>query len=425
MWAVIVRQLTTDTAHSGKALYRELYRQVKSLPKETQLYYRNYMRQHFINWDNETDPETLQQLFAKARQDAHWVLNKAEHIPALYDCSSPPIRMTVAAALKTQRLPAQLQHQSKAQDVAAGVVSTVFWMAASSALIIYNKELYDRGFPFPQMVTGMGQVFSVLGGLLLAASGIMPLRSPPSKLSDVTRLVPIIACTAATMYFGNTAYLHLSVSFIQILKAFTPALTLVIGAAAGVEQLKLSLVVSVLLIAVGTGIAVLAESGTPAYSLLGLMLFMGSSVTEAGRVVAGQLLLGPNKYNSAEVLVYVGLPSALVLIMGSLLTERQRGMLTAAQVLIEARPEAFLKAFSMSCLVNLTSYMAIATTSSLTFKVAGCLKNLAVVWYGVVVHNDHVTKGHLFGYAVSIAGFVLYSRLKSQPKAANAVDKER
>jgi hypothetical protein len=42
-------------------------------------------------------------------------------------------------------------------------------------------------------------------------------------------------------------------------------------------------------------IAVLAESGTPAYSLLGLLLFMGSSVTEAGRVVAGQLLLGANK----------------------------------------------------------------------------------------------------------------------------------
>lgn len=119
----------------------------------------------------------------------------------------------------------------------------------------------------------------------------------------------------------------------------------------------------------------------------------------------------------------MGLPSAAVLIFGSLLTERQRGMLSVLQLLMKDRPEAFLKAFSMSCLVNLTSYMAIATTSSLTFKVAGCLKNLGVVWYGVVVHHDHVTKGHLFGYAVSIAGFVLYSRLKSQPKAADAVQK--
>jgi hypothetical protein len=67
--------------------------------------------------------------------------------------------MTTAAAVKNHRLPAQ--HHSKAQDVAAGVISIVLWMAASSALIIYNKALYDNGFPFPQMVTGMGQV---LGG---------------------------------------------------------------------------------------------------------------------------------------------------------------------------------------------------------------------------------------------------------------------
>lgn len=42
-------------------------------------------------------------------------------------------------------------------------------------------------------------------------------------------------------------------SFIQILKAFTPALTLVVGVLAGVEQLTAALVASVLLIAVGTG----------------------------------------------------------------------------------------------------------------------------------------------------------------------------
>lgn len=111
--------------------------------------------------------------------------------------------------------------------------------------------------------------------------------------------------------------------------------------------------------------------------------------------------------------MYVGTPSALVLIVGSLLTERQHGMLQVGRVLLATQPEAFLKAFGMSSIVNLTSYVAIATTSSLTFKVAGCLKNLGVVWYGVVVHNDHVTAAHMLGYGVSIAGFVLYSRLKA------------
>jgi hypothetical protein len=38
---------------------------------------------------------------------------------------------------------------------------------------------------------------------------------------------------------------------------------------------------------------VLAESGATSYSAYGLLLFLGSSLTEAGRVVASQLLLGP------------------------------------------------------------------------------------------------------------------------------------
>jgi drug/metabolite transporter (DMT)-like permease len=97
------------------------------------------------------------------------------------------------------------------------------------------------------------QLFTVLAGLLLAAVGGTPLRRPPSSVRDWLRLAPIVGCTAGTMFLGNAPYMHLSLSFIQILKAFTPALTLLVGAAAGIERITLSLVVSVLLIAGGTG----------------------------------------------------------------------------------------------------------------------------------------------------------------------------
>jgi hypothetical protein len=55
------------------------------------------------------------------------------------------------------------------------------------------------------------------------------------------------------MWLGNAPYMYLSLSFIQILKAFTPALTLMVGVAARVERLTGALVLSVLLIAIGTG----------------------------------------------------------------------------------------------------------------------------------------------------------------------------
>jgi hypothetical protein len=54
---------------------------------------------------------------------------------------------------------------------------------------------------------------------------------------------------------------------LQILKAFTPALTLLLCVLAGLERPRWPLLLSVLLIAGGTAGAVLIESGTPSFHM--------------------------------------------------------------------------------------------------------------------------------------------------------------
>jgi len=58
--------------------------------------------------------------------------------------------------------------------------------------------------------------------------------------------------------------------------------------------------------------------------------------------------------------------------------------------------------------VNLSSFFAIHHTSSLTFKVAGCLKNVGVVMWGVL-SGDHFTALQGLSYAISMGGFGLYT----------------
>ena len=62
-----------------------------------------------------------------------------------------------------------------------GIVSTVTWMFFSSALIILNNNLYKMGFQRPFFVTGCGQLFSLLGGLAMVGTGMLPLQKLPSK----------------------------------------------------------------------------------------------------------------------------------------------------------------------------------------------------------------------------------------------------
>ncbi|KAL6751170.1 hypothetical protein V8C86DRAFT_2784101 [Haematococcus lacustris] len=313
---------------------------------------------------------------------------------------------------RTPQPPALTSSMPPGQQLMVGVGATLLWMACSSALIILNNKLYRMGFVHPFFVTGMGQVFSALGGYVLVQLGAAQLRPSPPPAFWLGRLAPIILSTAATMFFGNAAYLTLSVAFIQILKAFTPALTLLLCVLAGLERPQWPLLLSVSLIAGGTACAVWLESGTPAFNRVGFLHFMASSVTEAARVVGAEVLLGAARYNSAEALVYIGGPTAALLMAASWVTEAPAIRLQTGR-LLWSHPLAFLMAFTMSFLVNLTCFFAIKYTSSLTFKVAGCVKNVAVVIYGVIAQREVVSGLQMLGYVVSVVGFAIYSQLKT------------
>ncbi|KXZ47736.1 hypothetical protein GPECTOR_33g618 [Gonium pectorale] len=300
-----------------------------------------------------------------------------------------------------------------------GVGSTLLWMMFSSLVIILNSSLYRRGFAYPSTVTGVGQLASALFGVFLGRlSDGQRLRPVPPPRVWLRSLLPIAAATAASMYFGNLAYLYLSVSFIQILKAFTPAITLLLCVAARLERLTAPLLVSVTMVAGGIAGAVAVESGAPSFSMLGFLAFMASSLTEAARVVGAELLRDGSRYNTAETLTYVGLPTAALLLLGAAIWELP-GMMAATAAgggsglaLVAADPWVFLAAPAVSALVNMSCFFAINATSSLTFKVAGCVKNVAVVAYGVLVHGEAITTLQVAGYAVSTAGFIMYSHIK-------------
>lgn len=69
----------------------------------------------------------------------------------------------------------------------------------------------------------------------------------------VIKIMPVGFLMALTLYLGNLAYLYLSVSLIQILKATTPVMTLFFLCLAKQENATIKLVTSVLIIACGTG----------------------------------------------------------------------------------------------------------------------------------------------------------------------------
>jgi len=60
-------------------------------------------------------------------------------------------------------------------------------------------------------------------------------------------------------------------------------------------------------------------------------------------------------------------------------------------LLLQARPMLYMSAAAMGFCVNALAYVVIQTTSSLTLKVLGTVKNAMVVWIGVFFLREVIT----------------------------------
>ncbi len=179
---------------------------------------------------------------------------------------------------------------------------------------------------------------------------------------------------------------------------------------AGMEQFSLLVAISVLMVSCGTGLATLVETGSGTFSWPGFACIFFSTFLEAVRVVMTQQLLGSLKFNAVEVVVWLGPPTAIILFAASFVWESE-GLLKHGFALIQAKPFWYLGAVSLGFVVNVAAALGIQRTSSLTFKVVGCVKNTLVVWCGILL-GDRVEGLQMLGYSVSLAGFLLYSQMK-------------
>jgi drug/metabolite transporter (DMT)-like permease len=348
------------------------------------------------------------------------------------------------------------------------LLALLVWGAISSSIILTNKRVYAGGFPYPCALTGVGNGFSALAALAAArlaaaaAAGggkappdFLRVRPPRAVLGLLPWVAPTAVATALSMALGNFPYLYVSVSLIQMLKASSPAWTLLLAAAAGLETPTPALAGSVLLVAAGTAAAVLfqedeggagaaggaaaaaaaSSSSLPAAAALGVALTLLSCLVEAARAVGSQALLQQERgavggsrgrkrrpaaqppLNALESLVYVGGPASLLLLLASLALREggsPLGLARDARRFALRRPGTAAAAVASSAAVNFASMAAVRCTSSLTFKVSGCAKSAAVMALAAAEHGDRVTRGQAGGFALATGGFVAYAWAKAR-----------
>ena len=129
-------------------------------------------------------------------------------------------------------------------------------------------------------------------------------RSRIDRSVLLRKIAPIGLCSVGSLYCGNEVYRHLSVSLIQMLKAFTPVLVVGLMFVLRVSRPSRELVCAVLLVCAGTA---LTCSGTVEATGNGLAFMFLSAVFESLKQVLSQILLSSSgmRFGVLEGLYYL------------------------------------------------------------------------------------------------------------------------
>ena len=290
-------------------------------------------------------------------------------------------------------------------------VYIVIFMVVGPTLILVNKHiLSELNFKFPMLVAGLGQAMSAFGSwIVFSVLKLVPLEKPELE-PDVRRSMWVVgACSAGTLYFGNAVYIYLSVAFCQILKSYTPAVTLVLLMVFGVDYPSKYVTFSVVGMCVATSLAV---NGELQFDTFGVILMMASSVCEATKLVLTQKLMVNNKFPALESLYRMAPICTAWLFVASALTEAPVIMREGKYMVLIENWHVFLASALLGYAINMVSFFVVKRVGALTLKLLATARNASLVVCSVIFFGDIVTANQFMCYAGALAFFTLYNYLK-------------
>ncbi|KAJ1418824.1 triose-phosphate transporter family-domain-containing protein [Ochromonadaceae sp. CCMP2298] len=290
----------------------------------------------------------------------------------------------------------------------AGVICFLY-LFVGLALILLNKMILSHlNFPYPIFLSSLGLIASTLFARVVVLLGYAKLSRKEAVEGALwyKRVLPVGFAHAATLSLGNMVYLFLDVSFIQMLKSFTPVIIILFGYLANVDIPSMPVVYSVLVITAGITATCTFR---PEFHVLGITIMFLSEVTEAARLILTQFLLQQLKFSTVESLYVLAPASAFWLMLASVVFELPAMLEKDALSIFANNLPTFLMASSMGVVVNFMSFSVIQSTNSLTLKMLGTLRNIVTIVVGVLFYRERLALSEVGGYSVALVGFVSYN----------------
>lgn len=145
---------------------------------------------------------------------------------------------------------------------------------------------------------------------------------------------------------------------------------------------------------------------------MGLLLFGGSSLSEALRVVVIQFVLQNRKFSVVEGMYYMAPAAAVWLLAAAAVLEVPVLISSGDYTIIQDQWQLFALAAVLAIILNFASFWTVKVTSGIILKVLGTVRTIFIILYGVYAYNETVSMQSAMGYAVTLFSFGFYTKMK-------------
>lgn len=282
-------------------------------------------------------------------------------------------------------------------------------------LIMLNAQLIHQ-FKCPIFISSSGIMMSTIVTQIMGGANQIQLSTEKMSYSCyVKNVLPIGLLNAIGFSCGNMAYLYLTISLIQIIKAWSPVLLLIMASSIGLEKMSVRLVISILLISFGTATSVMGELH---FSSIGVLAMFMSALVDCAQNIYKQIIVQRLVFSPMEALYWTSPAMLGFLIVLFAVFELPHVTFINLEILV-TRPQ-FLVSGILGFLVNLLSFMVVRETSALSLRVISQARNISVVLGSCLFFEETLTMNQIIGYIISLFGTAIYHRVRTRYIAEEA-----
>ncbi|CAL4996091.1 unnamed protein product [Urochloa decumbens] len=291
------------------------------------------------------------------------------------------------------------------------VLAILQWWGFNVTVIIMNKWIFQKlEFQFPLTVSCVHFICSSIGAYI----AIKVLKTKP--LIEVAsedrwkRIFPMSFVFCINIVLGNVSLRYIPVSFMQTIKSFTPATTVILQWLVWRKHFEWRIWASLVPIVGGIMLTSITELS---FNMFGFCAAMVGCLATSTKTILAESLLHGYKFDSINTVYYMAPFATMILSVPAIVLEGS-GVVSWLYTYDSVAPALVIIITSgvLAFCLNFSIFYVIHSTTAVTFNVAGNLKVAVAVLVSWMIFRNPISAMNAVGCAITLVGCTFYGYVR-------------